>query len=66
MALRNLRNQKEVSQHKLAGKSKITRSLIAMYETGKRNPSPSNIKAILTALGCSQDDLKNQIKEIQG
>ncbi len=46
-----------LSQHELAAKSGLTRSLIANIEVGRRTPTFQSIATIAKALGCSVESL---------
>jgi len=49
--LKNLRNEKELTQAKLAEKAGVSIALIAEIEIGKRNPTLSTIGKIAIGLG---------------
>lgn len=53
MRIRELRNNKKISQETLAGLSDLDRTYINSVENGKRNVSIENIEKIASALGVS-------------
>ena len=59
--LKELREEKGISQLKLANELKVTQSTIAKWETGDREPSISFLIAIATYFGESIDYLVGRI-----
>lgn len=55
--IRQLRNEKGLSQEKLALKAEIDRTYLAGVEQGKRNPSLRSLEKIVLALEVSFQDL---------
>ena len=51
--LKIIRQTKRITQKQLAEKTHISRSSIAMYETGKTVPSQETLKHIAECLGVS-------------
>ena len=51
--LRELRQEKEMTQKELADAVGISMSAIGMYEQGRREPSTEVIEELAKALGCS-------------
>jgi len=55
--LRELRKAMQMTQTTLSEKSKVARSVIARFETGRTEMSTRNLTRITAALGCSVDDI---------
>ena len=55
--LRTLRNERNFSQEQLGKKIGVTRSMIALYESGERLPSLSALIKLSRALGVTTDYL---------
>lgn len=55
--IRALRNERNISQERLAKKIGVTRSMIALYESGERLPSLSALIELSRALGVTTDYL---------
>lgn len=55
--IKQIRNEKGLSQEKLALKAEIDRTYLAGVEQGKRNPSIKSLEKIVEALGISFQDL---------
>ena len=51
--IRELRNELNMSQEKLALKADVDRTYLAGVEQGKRNPSIKSLEKIINALGVS-------------
>ena len=51
--IRELRNELNLSQEKLALKADVDRTYLAGVEQGKRNPSIKSLEKIINALGVS-------------
>lgn len=54
--IKTLRNEKKLSQEKLALKADIDRTYLAGAEQGKRNISLKSLEKIVTALDCSFEE----------
>ncbi|EHL10869.1 hypothetical protein HMPREF9624_01016 [Oribacterium asaccharolyticum ACB7] len=54
--IKTLRNEKKLSQEKLAFKADIDRTYLAGAEQGKRNISLKSLEKIVTALDCSFEE----------
>ena len=54
--IRELRNQQNISQEKLALKAELDRTYLAGVENGKRNPSVKSLEKIILALDTSFQD----------
>ena len=61
--IRELRNQNELSQEKLALLAELDRTYIASVENGKRNISIINLEKISKALDCSLAEFFKGIRE---
>ena len=55
--LREMRKKNGLTQMTLAQKARVSRSVIARFETGKTDMSTRNLTRITAALGCSVDDI---------
>lgn len=55
--IRALRNERNISQERLGKKIGVTRSMIALYESGERLPSLSALIELSRALGVTTDYL---------
>lgn len=55
--IRALRNERNISQEQLGKKIGVTRSMIALYESGERLPSLSALIELSRALGVTTDYL---------
>ena len=55
--IRALRNERNISQEQLGKKIGVTRSMIALYESGERFPSLSALIKLSRALGVTTDYL---------
>ena len=55
--IKQIRNEKGLSQEKLALKAEIDRTYLAGVEQGKRNPSLKSLEKIVEALDISFQDL---------
>ncbi|MDP2674444.1 MAG: helix-turn-helix transcriptional regulator [Dehalococcoidia bacterium] len=58
--LRELRNRAFLTQEELAEKAKVSRSTIAVLESGRRTrgPRPRTIRRLARALGCEPADIE--------
>ena len=54
--IKTLRNEKKLSQEKLAFKADIDRTYLAGAKQGKRNISLKSLEKIVTALDCSFEE----------
>lgn len=54
--IRQLRNEKGLSQEKFAVKAEVDRTYLAGVEQGKRNPSLKSLEKIINAFGISFHD----------
>ena len=54
--IKTFRNEKKLSQEKLALKADIDRTYLAGAEQGKRNISLKSLEKIVTALDCSFEE----------
>jgi transcriptional regulator with XRE-family HTH domain len=54
--IKELRNELNLSQEKLAFKADVDRTYLAGVEQGKRNPSIKSLEKIINALGLSFHD----------
>lgn len=59
--IKMLRNEKGISQEKLADKADLDRTYLAGVELGKRNPSIKSLEKILNALEISFSDFFKDI-----
>ena len=59
--IKQIRNEKGLSQEKLALKAEIDRTYLAGVEQGKRNPSLKSLEKIVDALEISFHELFNEI-----
>ena len=57
LRIRELREQKGLSQVQLAELSHVHRVSISMYETGRKKPNIDSLKRLAKALDVSTDDL---------
>ena len=57
MKLREIREQKGLSQVQLSELSHVDRVSISRYETGRKMPSVDSLKRLAKALDVSTDDL---------
>ena len=57
MRIREIRQEKGMTQQELADRSHITRESICRYECGKRVPDLKNLIRIRCALECTLDEL---------
>ena len=55
--LRRLRKINGLTQVRLAEKAKVSRSVIARFETGRTELSTGNLRKIADALDCSMDEI---------
>lgn len=55
--IKELREQRHMSQMELAREIGVSQVCLSRYETGERSPSYSTIKAIARVFGCSVDEL---------
>jgi transcriptional regulator with XRE-family HTH domain len=65
-ALRRLRLRRGLLQKELAASSKVSKTLISGYETGRTEPSLSSLSRLLVALGYDRFDLLNALEEVNG
>lgn len=63
MTLRLKRMTQGLTQEELAIQLNVTRSAIAMWETGKAMPASANLIKLARVLNCTVDDL---LKESEG
>lgn len=63
MVIGRLRLQRGLSQEVLSGLAGLSRSHLAMIETGAKNPKVDTLSRIADALGLSLSDLFHQIEE---
>ena len=61
--LRNLRNERNLSQAQLAKRIGVTSSTVALYETGDRLPSLPRLIALSRSLGVTTDYLLGVSKQ---
>ncbi len=61
MKLKELRNKQGITQNKLAEKLKISRSTIAMYETGASEPDMETLSKLASFFGVSVDYLIGRV-----
>ena len=59
--IKQIRNEKGLSQEKLALKAEIDRTYLAGVEQGKRNPSLKSLEKIVDALEISFHELFSEI-----
>jgi transcriptional regulator with XRE-family HTH domain len=64
--LKDLREERNLSQEKLAEKSDLHRNTIALVETAKRQPSLKTIFAIAKALNLSPSELISKLEKKLG
>lgn len=57
--LRQLRKDSGLTQVRLAEKARVSRSVIARFETGRTELSTRNLARIANALDCSMDEIVN-------
>ena len=57
MNVKELRVSKNLTQDELAKKMNVTRSTVAMWETGAAFPPGNKIPKLAEVLGCSIDEL---------
>lgn len=55
--IKRLRIDAHLSQAELAEKVFVTRSAVALWETGRSSPTSDRLPALAQALGCSIDNL---------
>ena len=55
--LRNLREEKGLTQEMFADKIIVTKNMIIQYECGAKQPSVARLRKMAECLGCSMDDL---------
>ena len=62
--LRELRSKAFLTQEELAEKAKVSRSAIAVLESGRgtRRPRPRTIRRLARALGCDPADIKFDVR----
>ena len=62
--LRELRSRAFVTQEELAEKAKVSRSTIAVLESGRRTrrPRPRTIRRLARALGCEPADIEFDVR----
>ncbi len=62
--LRDLRSRAFLTQEELAEKAKVSRSAIAVLESGRRTrrPRPRTIRRLARALGCDPADIKFDVR----
>lgn len=61
LAIKKLRASKSITQQDLADSLGISRSAIAMWETGKSNPCADELPEIAKALDCTVGELYSEI-----
>jgi len=54
--IRDARSAKGLSQYDLAEKLGVRNIAVSAWETGKNNPSPENMVALIEVLGLNQDE----------
>lgn len=64
--IRNLRQQKNISQEELADLCGLHRTYISDVELGKRNVSLENIERISNALSVSLTEIFKEVDEYEG
>lgn len=64
--IRNLRQQKNISQEELADLCGLHRTYISDIELGKRNVSLENIERISNALNVSLTEVFKEVDEYEG
>ena len=55
--IRELRQQKGITQAQIAAMMKVQRNTVSQWETGCRNPASSILPQLADILGCTIDDL---------
>lgn len=62
--LRELRSKAFLTQEELAEKARVSRSAIAVLESGRRTrrPRPRTIRRLARALGCDPADIKFDVR----
>lgn len=55
-ALRRIRRERGVRQKQVAAAAGITRTMLSLYELGRRCPTLPNLVSVLRALGCSAEE----------
>ena len=55
--IRELRQEKQLSQEELARRLGVDRSSVARWETGSNNPRMEKLLALAKIFGCSLDEL---------
>ena len=55
--IRELRQEKQLSQEELARRLGVDRSSVARWETGSNNPRIEKLLALAKIFGCSLDEL---------
>lgn len=61
MRVKELRVLKNLTQDELAKKMDVTRSTVAMWETGKALPNSDKLPKLAEVLGCTIDELYGNI-----
>jgi len=60
LKIKSLRSACKLTQQALADTLEVSRSTIAMWETGESNPNADKLPTLAKILGCSIDDLYNE------
>lgn len=55
--LKSLRKAAGMSQQEIALMLNVKQNTVSNWETGRRNPSPKQLKAMAAAYNCTVDDL---------
>ena len=61
MRVKELRVLKNLTQDELAKKMDVTRSTVAMWETGKAFPNSDKLPKLAEVLGCTIDELYGKV-----
>ena len=61
--LKKIREEKNMTQERLAEASGVTRYIISDFENGKRRPSPRTISRLAEALDCTYIDLISGVEK---
>ena len=64
MALRKFRNQKGVSQEKLAAICGLDRTTVSLMERGRRNPSLKSILLLAKGLGVAPHHIMEEVHRL--
>lgn len=56
-SLKSMRIAAGISQTEIAARLNVKQNTVSNWETGRRNPSPKQLKAMAAAYNCTVDDL---------